>query len=535
MLPVRPGQQGSPTRKASTVSTVTTVHVLDPADPDDRRRLDELRQPRDDGLLAEEALAEGRFGCLEGPFWDYERTLEEEDAERGLRVTERITYDLAIPGWGWVFHWPVRQRLAWPSAERAWWMPGDRMDPTTSVALAALAALTLIAGYTGTLIAQTITFAADEFGASDRQQGTVLAVTRVGILVALALVTIADRAGRRRLIRIAAIAACLTTATGALVPSLAWLGASQTVARGLSTALALLIAVLAAELVPRNSRAWTVSVLALTAALGSGMAVWLLPLADLGEAGWRLLYVVPLLGIPLTWSAMHGIPESDRFVAASARPPVPPHAARFWLLAASAFLASVFVAPASQFLNDFLRDDLDFSAARITAFTLLTNTPGIVGIVIGGRLADARGRRIVGAVATAGGVGLTVAMYLSQGWSLWALSVAGTIIGAAAVPALGVYGPELFATSSRGRANGLVSVLGVAGSALGLIVVGTLSDRWGGIGEVMPLVAIGPAILTVLILVAYPETAHLELEDINPEDRVSGIPTQGTQGGAAPG
>jgi MFS family permease len=170
-------------------------------------------------------------------------------------------------------------------------------------------------------------------------------------------------------------------------------------------------------------------------------------------------------------------------------------------------------------MNDFLRDDRGFSAARITMFTLLTNTPGIIGVVIGGRLADVRGRRIVGAVALAGGVSLTVAMFLSQGWSLWILSITATIIGAAAIPALGVYGPELFATTARGRANGLISVLGVTGSALGLLIVGSLSDRLGGIGEAMPYVAIGPVLLVVLVIVAYPETAHQELEDINPEDR----------------
>ena len=473
-------------------------------------------------MVAEAAEGPDRFGCAEGPFWDYERTVATEAIEGGLRVTEQITYELAIPGWGWIFRVPVRRRLARPSPDSAWWMPPDRIDADTAVALDSLCALTLIAGYTGTLIAQTITFAADEFGASDQAQGAALAATRVGVLLALVLVAAADRRGRRRLILVSAYGACALAATGALAPNLVGLGISQTLARGLSTALALLIAILAAELVPRNSRAWTVSILALTGALGAGMAVWLLPLADLGEQAWRLLYLVPLVGIPFTRVVVRGLPESERFAAAIERPPVKAHAARLWLLAASAFLGSIFVAPASQFMNDFLRDDLGFSAARIAAFTLLTNTPAFIGIVIGGRLADRRGRRLVGAVAMAGGVALTVAMYQSQGWALWALSVAGGIIGAAAVPALGVYGPELFATTARGRANGLITVLGVTGSALGLLIVGTLSDRSGGIAAAIPVVAIGPALLAVLIVVAYPETAHLALEDINPEDRPEG-------------
>ncbi len=469
--------------------------------------------------MAEVARGDGHFACAEGPFFAYERTLSRATDEGGLEVTENIDYELAMPGWRPWFYWPVRHRLRTPSQDAAWWMPPDRFDARTSLAIGSLAALTLIVGYTGTLISQTITFAADEFGASDQAQGTSLAAVRVGVLIALVLVATADRRGRRSLIKISALAVCAASATGALAPNLGWLAVSQTVARGFSTALALLIGILAAETVPRNSRAWTVSILVLTGGLGSGMAVWLLPLADLGPSAWRLLFLAPLIGIPFALSVLRGVPESARFEVAKERPLAHAHARRLWLLAASAFLGSVFFAPASQFLNDFLRDDLGFSATRITAFTLLTNTPGFIGIVVGGRLADSRGRRVVGATAMAGGVGLTVAMYLSQGASLWAFSTAATIIGAAAVPALGVYGPELFATTARGRANGLISVVGVAGSAVGLLVVGALSDRSGGLASAMPVVAIGPALLAVLIVVAYPETAHLELEDINPEDR----------------
>ena len=56
-----------------------------------------------------------------------------------------------------------------------------------------------------------------------------------------------------------------------------------------------------------------------------------------------------------------------------------------------------------------------------------------------------------------------------------------------------------------------------------LLVVCSLSDRSGGLADAMPVVAIGPALLAVLILVAYPETAHRELEDLNPEDPLPAV------------
>jgi MFS family permease len=118
----------------------------------------------------------------------------------------------------------------------------------------------------------------------------------------------------------------------------------------------------------------------------------------------------------------------------------------------------------------------------------------------------------------AGGVGLTVAMVLSGGWPMWVLSVGGAVIGAATVPALGVYGPELFPTALRGRANGIIAILGVAGSVIGLLVAGVLSDRWNGLGPALAVLSIGPALMALLVLTAYPETAHRELEELNPED-----------------
>jgi len=118
-----------------------------------------------------------------------------------------------------------------------------------------------------------------------------------------------------------------------------------------------------------------------------------------------------------------------------------------------------------------------------------------------------------------GGVGFTLLMYLGSGASIWVWSILGAFIGAATVPALGVYGPELFPTAVRGKANAVISIVGVVGSATGLIFAGRLSERFDAFGPALALLAIGPAVLTVLILTAYPETARKELETINPEDQ----------------
>jgi MFS family permease len=228
-----------------------------------------------------------------------------------------------------------------------------------------------------------------------------------------------------------------------------------------------------------------------------------------------------VLALPVLRGLSRRLPESRRFVDRSPeRAPLAGHGARLWLLGAAGLLTNVFIAPQSQFGNRFLRVERGFSGGRIGIFSLATGTPAAVGIVVGGRLADTRGRRRVGAVCIMVGTLCTVLFFFSRGWALWALALVGTTVSDASIPALGVYGPELFPTSLRGRANGLVAVSALAGSALGLVAAGVLADSFGHIGPAMAVLSFGPAVVALLVLTRYPETARRELEDLNPEDRL---------------
>jgi MFS family permease len=505
------------------MSRVVATHVVSPAEAAG------FLVPRDD-LVLERAVAPGVFEAEDGPFSSYRRVVEQRveqvDGNGGsdrVVVEERTDFTIDAPVWRWLALIPTRQALRrWPRPEvLPWWHPPDRFDRRAAVVLSLLCTIALVGGYLGTLITQTITFAADEFGADRSDQGAILAVTRVGVLLVVLLGALADRRGRRWVLGLAAVAGCLVTATGALAPSPAWLTASQVVARGFAGALLLLAAIISAEEMPRNSRAWAFGLVTMASALGAGMCVWLLPLADLSERAWRLLYVVPLVGLPLALWVIRRLPETRRFQRAHVEAPLAGHGRRFWLLAASGFLLAVFATPATQFLNEYLRDERGYSAASITVFVLVTSTPGGLGIFFGGRLADLRGRRLIGAIGILGGTLAVVVRFGTAGAVMWLASIVGVIVGGLIVPALGVYRPELFPTSLRGRAASVVELIALAGSSVGLVVVGAAADRTGQFGLPMAMVAVAPLVVIVLVLTLYPETAHRSLEDINPEDGVS--------------
>ena len=553
--------------------------------PLDAADLAALQRPRDD-LVAEAvytappapANADGactgdggwsgelRFVATGGAFHSYERLVrwrpldgaddagwrpldgadDADDRPLGWQVEERIVFRLATPMWGWLFSPLARRALRHPrpAGWQPWWAPPERLDPRQATVLSLLATLMLVSSYLGTLLSQTLTFAAADFGASKSAQGVLLAAARLGIVATLVVTAAADRIGRSRLLRTTMLAGCVAMGAVTLAPALVWFGVGQTVARGLVTAADVLILVLAVEEMPTRCRAWATSVLALIGGLGSGMVVWLLPLADVGQGAWRVIYVPPLLFVPLVWWVGRRLPESRRFLLAAepeaaraaaagtdsvAASPAPSPAAttrprfgpadrrRLGLLAVAAFLILVFAAPASQFQNEFLRDERGFSALRITMFTLLSGTPAGLGVWFGGRLAEGIGRRRVGAVGLAGGAVLVGLSYLSHGALLWTLSIIGTMLAGLTVPAMRVYGPELFPTRLRARANGITTLVGVTGSVVGVLIAGTVGDRVG-LGPPIALLALAPIAVAVLVITVYPETANRTLEELNPRD-----------------
>jgi len=133
---------------------------------------------------------------------------------------------------------------------------------------------------------------------------------------------------------------------------------------------------------------------------------------------------------------------------------------------------------------------------------------------------DLVGRRRLIAICTPISTVLIVAAFSVGGAAMWLTSLAGGLLGAMAYPAFAVYRTELFPTGNRGRANAIVTTVGLLSGGVGILVVGALRDHGWSFGSVMALMAAGQLVATLIAFVWYPETAHLELEELNPGDPV---------------
>ncbi len=516
------------------------------------------------------------FHQAEGPLASYRRTVEAQPLGAGqYKARQVVELKVGLPWWSWLLSLPLRFSLGRPEPERLttgtvtevrlpWWAPPQRLDRRQALVMATLAALVSVQGFLIALLPETLTYAASEMHLGTFGQGAVFALVELSALPALLALVVADRRGRRSVVLWATGVAAVLSELGGFTTSAGWLTLTQVSAGALVAAAGIGAIVVAVEEVPRGCRAWAVGVLGMAGGFGGGIPLLLLPLAGTGPGGWRWLYWLSLLSLPVVIVCARQLPESRRWVGrrplfgeaeaigeagpfgeaeeqgpARPRAPVTPVVGtsllitarrrlapwassargRLLLVCAGAVLFALFAAPASQFQTEFLRQQRHYSAFGISVLQQTAGTIGALGVLVGGRLADTHGRRPVAVACVMGATAATLWSYLAHGWLLWLATTSGQFFLYATAPVLAVYGVELFATASRARSAGVVAASSSVGGVLGLLAVGALGGHFGTLGPALAALAVGPLLLVLLLVVAYPETAGIALEDLAPSPR----------------
>ncbi|HKJ35065.1 MAG TPA: MFS transporter [Solirubrobacterales bacterium] len=405
--------------------------------------------------------------------------------------------------------------------DRPWWAPPEHLGPEQQATIAIAALLTAIYSFGGGtlgLLSTTLPAAADIYGADDSTLAVGLAVVRGGVVVALLVGTLADRLGRRRVIVSAAIAHCVLVAAIGLAPGFGLYVGGHLLLRTIDTALAIALAVIVIERVPARSRATSLALLAVASGIGIGLATLALPLAESGRAGFALAYGAQLLAIPLVLSAARTLEESPRFIRHQSEPHAyrellaAPYRRRLLMLGIATLLAAAFVAPALEFLTQYLTDGRGLSAGAAVLLLGLMGLAAGPGLIGGGILADSHGRRTVAIPAFIASLAAFVAFYLGSGILPWIAGPIAAAIGAAGGAAAGPYGGELFPTRIRSAAQTLILVLTIVGSVLGLGAIALLRDSLT-LGEAIAANGLGAVVAIIIFIAYFPETAGRDLDE----------------------
>lgn len=439
---------------------------------------------------------------------------------------------LAMVGTG-LRYWKNRQMLV-PRRVVDVIAPPVALTPRVVRLLVILAGVAFITSYQGSILSTLLTYPAQQWGESASSQARVLALLRFDIVFALAIVRAADRYGRRRLLIAGSIIGPILTALCALTNSLAAFGTIQFFARAVTTAVAILITVYVAEEFPTGSRAWATGALVGTAAFGSGVLLAAAAIADRSPNAWRLPLLLPLVFVPYLMWTFRSLEESSRFEARvpaatrtdrrrdrlAVRSAFRFHRHRLLWVAGLALVVAFEQTPARQLQNEFLRSERHFSSLQVSTFGLLSNAPGLIGLLLGSMWSDRHGRKRFIVVGLAGFAIGDAGMFLSHGVMLWFWSVFGALFGGLSLPALAVYTAEIFPTVIRATANGVVTAMSRIGGAVGLLAVGWVSTK--ATGPALAATSVGLWIGIVILLARLPETAGLDLEE-----RVSDAESEG--------
>lgn len=366
----------------------------------------------------------------------------------------------------------------------------------------------------------------EEFGLSlTGVMGIVSTAFVIGGLLIVVLGLLTDRWGRKAMFQFSLVGSSLLIALHSVVPN----PATLTVLRGASIGVGGLSypvtgAILTEEF-PARFRGLFMGLLQIGYPLGwavaSLWAAWLL-----SQYGWRQLFLVGLVSLPIVWVVHRWIREPRRFSDRRDRDEKPrlrelfaPGVRRRALLLFTAQFLFVWAYAASIFLfPSFLREARGLEAFDFSLLIGAGNAIGILGYILAALVGEflITRRTTVVIWTLCGAAGFQLLVWGAEGFDqmLWAYGLMSMFFyGSAAVKF--AYLAEVFPTRLRATAMATCGSLAVTlGSAAGPLMVAQAVERWGwdlGYSVIVgtPLVAAG-----LLYLLLTPVPSGLAVEDV---------------------
>lgn len=355
-------------------------------------------------------------------------------------------------------------------------------------------------------------------GLSGSVLGLGLGLLRVASLASLPLASLADRFGRKKVLRRTMTIGLVATSLASLSPSYWFFVLCFAFARPLLSASSTIVQVITVELSTTKSRINHIVIVSAGSGIGAGLSAVLHGVIR-GPNSFRWLFALGILPIFALVPFLKVVPESHErdqshptarlgAVTKSLRP-------RLLIVASIAFVVGVISGPANGFAFVYGEGILKLSPQFSAFIVTLSALTGLAGLLLSRAFAKKYGRRItvaVGVLATA----LTSTLAYSGGKMNFVL---GYMLGVGAAglmsPALTAMATELFTHSFRATAAGWILVAGVIGAVIGLGFFGLIGDAvhtTSALSLRLPAILTFIPLLPVLFLLSkLPESSEMEL------------------------
>ncbi len=428
---------------------------------------------------------------------------------------------------------PYRRPWGPRAPDNPWWIVpifGRVPDvaPRLVSMLGTVALALLFEQYDQAMLTAAVSQIADSFGLLESDLAGLFGRIQAGSLAAFLLIPFADRLGRRRVFLGSIIGLSLATVLSGFAQTLDQFVLLQMVARTFMVTCSATAFVLVTEELPAEHRGWGIGILGALGATGYGLALLAFAGIDLLPFGWRAMYVAGMLPLALLPQLRRSVPETRRFAAHAEtmegsvllgwwRPLVGLVTEYPWRLLAVGLIGGLHAggqSTAFSYAAYFVQNEHGWSPGAYSLMAIVAGTFGILGHPWTGRIADARGRRVVGFTLMAAFPCFAFLFYLGPAfllpfaWIPLIFSLTGSITICRALAT------ELFPTSLRGSASGFLQLAEASGRVGGFAIVG-----WGvpAGGSSVPWV-LGVSLLSLVaafVILGVPETGRRELEDIS--------------------
>jgi len=409
--------------------------------------------------------------------------------------------------------------------------PVEPFTPYARRLLLLVSLATLFEGFDTMLLNLALPYIGAEFAVGSSATGAAVGTIGIGTVLAFVPVRLADRYGRRPLLLIAIAGYTLATVASAATRSLDHFVALQLVARMfMVTEIGLAYVVLSEEM-PARLRGRAIAFMLAIAGIGGIVASLAFEPMVASSLGWRGLYLLGGLLLPLFPVFWWQIRETERWRAlraASTRPSLArelgetravfrrPHRRSTWVACGIWFCLNLWTGSAIFWFTYYALNERGFEPALVGRVISIGSAIALFGHVGAGLAMDLIGRRFAAALSFGLASLATAVCFTAETSWIVVCAYVLTLTMQATWPVAGTLTSELFPTALRATGNAVANnLIGRLGMVLSGFAVGELSAGFAGsVGNAVALLALAPLLAVPIVLLGVPETRGRPLEEV---------------------
>jgi MFS family permease len=391
---------------------------------------------------------------------------------------------------------------------------------------------TLFEGYDTLIVSLALPYLGRDFQVGAQTLGLAVSVINLGTIAAFFPVRLADTYGRRPVLFTAVTGYTLFTVATVFSSGIYDFIALQFVARMFMVTEIGVGSIMLTEELPARYRGRAIAIMIGSGLMGGIIGSLSFPWLVETHWGWRMLYLMGGVLLPLVIIYRTKIQETRRWRDQRIQREVPPKSLSqefaetlvvfqkkyrqgLWAGTAIWFLTNFWSSAVLFFFAYYAMQERGWTAAMVGQTLTIAYIVGSSGYALAGPLLDFAGRKITACLYFSVG-GISAALCFRAETTLVIAMAYTVVIAMNAVWAISAtITSEIFPTSIRATANAVVNnLLGRTGMVLAPALVGLLSPLVGSVGNAVALLALVSFLCLPVVIFLLPETKRQVLEEI---------------------